>query len=94
MKTVKENAVKFLEAMGFKDVHPIMGDPVRMMVKGALKVSKKRLKAPGFKFSLIEQDSTKGATVQRYYVIKNRQILGQLHLSAYVTHSVVELINA
>lgn len=90
---VKQNAVAFLQGLGFDDVRPLQGPEVRMLVRGAIKTVRKCLKAKNMKFTLIEQSTVPSATVHKYFVIENRKVIGHLHLTAYVTHSVVELIN-
>lgn len=93
MKDVKIKAVAFLESMGFTDVHPIMGDSVRLMVRDALKVVRKKMRAKNLKFTLTAESSTPSARVQSFFVIENRKIIGRLNIEAYATHSIVELEN-
>lgn len=92
--SVKAKAVSFLEALGFSDVRPVHGDAVRLVVRDAVKAVRKCLKNKrGAQFSLVEQNTTPNSTVQKYFVIEDRKIVGHMHVQSFVTHSVVELIN-
>lgn len=90
---VKQKAVSFLESMGFTDVRPLMGDGVRLMVRDALKAVRKQMKAKNLKFVLREEETTRNARVQSFFVIENRQIIGRMKIEAYSTHSIIELEN-
>jgi hypothetical protein len=88
---IKEKAVKFLEALGFQDVRPIQGDPVRMMVRTGLKAVRKQLKASNMKFSACDVSTTPGGAVQEFLVIQNRQVIGRVKVESYAVHSIIEL---
>lgn len=90
---VKQNAIAFLQSLGFEDVRPIQGPTLRLIVRTALKTAKKHLKAKNMRFTMIDENSTKNSKVQRYYVIQDRRILGRLNVEAFSTYSIIELID-
>jgi hypothetical protein len=89
--SIKENAITFLESLGFTDVRPIQGDAVRMMVRGALRVMRKKLRASNMKFVQIEATTLPNSRVHKYFVVQNRQIIGELHLEHFSVHAIIEL---
>lgn len=91
--SIKQNAVQFLEALGFDDVRVVQGDSLRLIVRNTIKQVRKCLKSNNMKFTLAEQESTPKGVDQRYLVIQKRAVIGKIVVQCYATHSIIELIN-
>lgn len=89
--TMKAQAVVFLKALGFTEVRARPGDSIECAVAETLKVARRKLKAQGMKFPVVETMTLPNGIRERRYVVKGREVVGELILTSHLTHSTIEL---
>lgn len=87
--------IDFLLALGFTDVRQTSRkDVIELVVSEALKAARRNLRSQRIQFKLVESSLTPNATIQKFYAVQSKQVVGQLILTSYRTHSVIHLSNS